>query len=619
MSFVFKKKVLSSILAATMAAGFAASQNAAAIHLTEDHVGQVLLAPLYLAHDKLGVGYNTEVTIVNTRTDVAVKAKITIRSAAHSQEALDFICYLTPADVCKFQIRQPDGSVMVNGKDMPYIWSDDDSIKAEDTNPPKFASQVQGGLKQALTDAKVLAVDPNDTVKMGHFEVIGVYAAEGVVQTAPVWGGIQQAQVPVTVRREMPKMDVARIFDTPRTQVTSALMAGTLGAVEFPRFLDNMNVPERANMATGRMVAGVCRTSPANNAAATTPCNPFTQTVDNANVRSTDPRVVRLTGTARILPKDGSDRMAYKIPALAGEIWDQVDPSYSIWENGIIDPMTGDVVPQGVDGGILGALRWTTPQPPAVAGIGTGYGFDGRVIASPTYDQMVAAETLLGVEMGSGGLHNILEIEHALATSSVKNEYEDDGYRFTNGQSTPGDKRTQLVITFPTKYMHRGHDVCNTYLQHQVATGRMAKETAYKTYTVPFTMEGKVRYGLAVYDNQEHSQAVTKSIVFSPAPLISTLELPSEVNYFVPTWPTTTVGQNNYESGWFELSFNQQTQSTHYSPGVGCDYAGVPALSMSHNHQIINGMIANSWLTPNAHSQELVNRQYNWKAQGNDY
>jgi hypothetical protein len=87
MAKTFEKKLLSSAMAVALASGLGFSGSASAIHLAEDGVGQVLLAPYYTVLN----GYSTEVTIVNTRTDVAVKAKVVLRSRAQSTEVLDFI------------------------------------------------------------------------------------------------------------------------------------------------------------------------------------------------------------------------------------------------------------------------------------------------------------------------------------------------------------------------------------------------------------------------------------------------------------------------------------------------------------------------------------------------
>ena len=106
MKMSLKKKLMPSLMAAALASGVAFSGSAQAVHLAEDGIGQVLMGPIYLALDG---GYTTKVAIVNTRNDAAVKAKVVLRSQVTSVEVLDFICYLTPADVCRFEIRNVNG------------------------------------------------------------------------------------------------------------------------------------------------------------------------------------------------------------------------------------------------------------------------------------------------------------------------------------------------------------------------------------------------------------------------------------------------------------------------------------------------------------------------------
>jgi hypothetical protein len=104
MKNLMKKKLLPSAVSVVLAAGIGFSGGAQAIHLAEDGIGQVLLAPMFLADG----GYKTKVAIVNTSPTHAVKAKVVFRSAVASIELFDFLCYLTPSDVCRFEkTRQP--------------------------------------------------------------------------------------------------------------------------------------------------------------------------------------------------------------------------------------------------------------------------------------------------------------------------------------------------------------------------------------------------------------------------------------------------------------------------------------------------------------------------------
>ncbi len=225
MRFVFKKKVLSSIMAATMAAGFAASQNVAAIHLAEDGLGQVLLAPHYRASTSVQgfdtEGYSTEVVITNTRSDVAVKVKIVVRSETNSDELIDFMCYLTPTDVCRFELAEENGAV--------YLKSKDDSLKVEvpasDSTTPvvdslsaakaTWASVYSQGLYKNL-DEHIKTIRPGlasqlpKLTRRGHIEIQQVYAVQGVVPGYDKNGVLSQ----IKIEAGMSKYNLAKIFDT---------------------------------------------------------------------------------------------------------------------------------------------------------------------------------------------------------------------------------------------------------------------------------------------------------------------------------------------------------------------------------------------------------------------
>jgi hypothetical protein len=462
-----EKKLLSSAMAVALAAGIGFSGSASAIHLAEDGIGQVLLAPYYTTQG----GYKTKFAVVNTRTDVAVKAKVVLRSKAHSTEVLDFICYLSPGDVCRFEVRAD-----ANGQ--AELFSDDDSIRSK-FSPVTFASQEAGDLPVRLFDQRMLAIDPNDINEVGHVEIIGAYAAMG-----NVWvedsnnNGIPDAGEVVNVRIGMPKHELARIFDKPRAQ------------------LNNLNGTEV--VADGRVYNNGCVAYNANSAQeAGAPCSTTGAPVNVANIRSTDPNVVRLTGTVEIVKNDNSDRYGYQIPALAGELWDNV-------HSGVIDPRTLSM-------------------------------FDGRVITNPFFDVTVAQETSIGVGFPAFG-DNIYEIEYALATSNIMSTYEDDG------ASGTGLNQTDVLVTFPTKYRHRINHVCT-------AQAPSLDELRYAWYTPPFETNGSIQYSLMPYNNQEGfpSAPISGDIFSGAAPTeIARNFLFAEVNYMTPNWP--------YNSGWFNMT-----------------------------------------------------------------
>jgi hypothetical protein len=268
--FYWKNKLLSSLMAVALASGVAFSGNANAIHLAEDGIGQVLLVPLYLAK----YGYETKLVVVNTREDIAVKAKVVIRSAVASSELLDFILYLSPGDVWR-------GRIFTDSDGMVKIYSDDDSMKND--NVPNGSSVQRNG--DGSTFASILPVTQalftqnlgkGDFSTFGHVEVIGVYGVrEGNVNLP---GG--QA---VRVFRGMSKFELARIFDTvPRTS------------------LDEVNWPSEASGLSGSII------------------------------RSTDPAFIQLMGTVEMVSTQ--DRIGYRTPALAGAMGDNIPNDLSFWD-----------------------------------------------------------------------------------------------------------------------------------------------------------------------------------------------------------------------------------------------------------------------------------------------
>jgi len=486
--FAFKKKMLSTAVAAAMLSGMVVSNNASAIHLAEDGIGQVLLAPYYTVES----GYRTKFAIVNTRDDVAVKAKIVIRSKAQTTEVLDFICYLSPADVCRFEIINKNGQA--------YLYSDDDSVKSSG-NPLQFASQKP--VEQMLFDDTMKLIDSADINEVGHVEIIGAYAATGAVITP---------SGPVVIKRTMTKFDLVKVFDTPRD------------------VLNSLNGPEVR--ASGRLVNNVCTSldSAPTDYDAGAPC-PAPAGV----IRSADPNVVRLSGSVEVVKEDNSDRMGYNIPALAGELWDNAP-------DGVRDPGQANDF------------------------------FDGRVIHNPRFDVTVAQYTAIGDGFPIVG-SNIVEIEHALATTNVAGTYENKD-----------PDRTSLIVTFPTRYQHRGYYTCTATAPSAVDPVRIGA-----LYTAPFRTNGTVKYSLTAYDNQENKEV--SEDIFSGGQVTPNF-LYAEVNYIIPNWP--------YSSGWYDLAFVETVP--------GCSYSGVPALSMKHKW--MTGTHTNSALTPAAHWPELTNRQF---------
>jgi hypothetical protein len=418
----FEKKLLSSAMALAMAAGLGFSGSASAIHESVEGVGQLLLAPYYTTLN----GYSTSVAIYNTREDVAVKVKVVIRSMGHSVEGRDFICYLTPADVCRFEL--------VNDGGQAYVTSTDDSVR---NTSGGFASQSP--LKIIVDDTNMLKVDRSDINEFGHMEFIGAYAVR--------LGTYNTNDGQVVVKREMSKVDLAKIFDYDRGLTTPVSVGGA--------------------------------------------------------VVSTDPTLTRISGDVKI--SSSADRMGYRIPALDG---------------------LGDVLP---------------------------------VIANADFDVNVRDETPIGRRFGVAGGDHSYAIEDSIATTRVTGVYD-----YVAGE---GDK-TAVIVTFPTKYLHRGVSVCGDVVTSPVG------------YTHPFDANGTVPFGLVSYDNEERKRQET--VFFSPS---TQAVFPAEVNYLVPNW--FAIG------GYYDINI-QRTDA--------CAYAGLPAFAFTHKYRTgADGSVSSSILVPSAH------------------
>ncbi|MFC4161829.1 hypothetical protein [Chitinimonas lacunae] len=230
---MMKKKILPSAVAMTFVAGLVASVPAHAVRMSENGAGQVLLGTQYvLTNIAGGENYtNNSIRVLNPNTTNAVKAKLVLRSKKYSLECFDTVLYLSPGDVAVVNLSvnstAADGAV---GK--LRVTSQDDSILSRRLTDGTlvFASQMDATGKFIAPFAKV--VDENtlasfkaanvaateDTCLQGHIEVVGAYAAQDLVSVS--------AGAPVQVIQGMSKHNLARIFDTSKSQL-NALNANT--------------------------------------------------------------------------------------------------------------------------------------------------------------------------------------------------------------------------------------------------------------------------------------------------------------------------------------------------------------------------------------------------------
>jgi hypothetical protein len=606
----FEKKLLSSAMAVALASGVGFSGAAHAIHISADGEGQLLMAPLYLAWDALG--YNSKVSISNTRDDTAVKVRISLRSQKYSDE-FDFVCLMSPSDVCRFEIVQGEGG-------HAYLESTDDSILA-DRSKPVFASQCastdaalvgeycQNGKFHVKVQDRALRADkdgvPLDMNEIGHMEVLGSWAAQGRIYYADgpdnvinvnSGPGVVSDDLSVLVEEGMSKAELYKIMGP---QISRAKLAQYRGQ------------DESRSYATGRMDgAGNCvdapefRNAPGSRVAMDVsafgaPCNVARGVLPSSRVRSTDPSWIQLYGEVQM--DNGIDRMGMKMTALDGDVWDNLmpiahNPPYGIFSFNPSSDIDGD-------------------------GLVESFAFDGRIISNPGFDFDFGAYLEIGATFGGSrvGLgdvapyDNIVEIENALAASQLEGTYENKDGNITN-----------LIITFPTKYKHDSsvvrrmdtlgepggtgptgeidlgdsndvRDVCasmwvgDTNAEYRHALG---DPTLYdgRNFYPPFTSEGSVMYKLTVWDDQEHiNKSSTVVDIFSPKPTFEDngKAITEEVNYMWIEWPTST-----------DYDFGSGRYSVEFGVTRGCQYSGVPVLAYAHKTQFKNNGFVNSWLAP---------------------
>lgn len=617
----FEKKLLSSAMAVALAAGLGYAGSASAIHLAEDGIGQVLMSPLYLAE----YGYNTKVAIVNTRSDVAVKVRVALRSHVNSIE-FDFLCYMTPSDVCRFEIvRGADGQA--------YLQSTDDSLLADEptdspTYTPVFASQCattaatyckDGKLYVKAYDyhlptntgGKVYAPNPDpkhipnigadahtsnpDSNEIGHLEVIGAWGAMGTITWRP--------GATITIKEGMSKQDLYKIFGpiVPET-------AGGNGVAQSRARLASYAVTQNeaaAGYAVGRLVGGACTVTPdildssdvadGGDVAVWYQGAPCINTdgsaltdLNGSRIRSTDPSWIALTGTVEMESAASGDRMGLRMAPLNGDVWDNLTPATHVPAYGLYS------YSNSADAGNFQ------------------YAFDGRVISDPSYDVSTSVVMNLGENMGrvragfgavAASYDNIIEIENALTATNLRTTYENDGTNMTN-----------VIVTFPTKYRHltkeaygdpannrilvraNGSDLGDVCASEMTAPalddGELNGDVRLfdgRYYYPPFRAEssGSIQYGLTTWNDQEVRDTSTTSFpIFSGHTSIQTVKtITDEVNYMFMNWPTKA----GFNSGWFNLNL---------IPTQGCQYAGAPVLAYAHKTQVKNGNFSNSWLVP---------------------
>lgn len=455
------KKLLAASMAAAISGGMVAQVHA--IKVQENGIGQLLLGSTYMASGDL----TTNIVVVNTRTDAAVKAKIVFREGINSSEVLDFVLYLTPGDVWRGEVK---GEV-----NAAKIYSTDDSALAADGN---FASESNP------LDMSFFDKESSGQNGYGHFEVFGVYSlAAGDYDTNG------DGTTDVTVKATMSKSDLKKVIDA----TTAAGGPGSDAAVDG--------------------------------------CSKCTGTTSAVN-----PGNLQIMGEVGIAVS-GVNSATYRMTALG--------PNDYNWGNVML--YAPNNTNGTVDTPVSNTANCATAAPYTC--------FSNYVVTNTNFDAVVSADTPIGQSMGVTGsgdtADHVIAIEYALASKDTVFPY-----------NVSGSGSTGLMVTFPTKYRHRGSNVCSDF------SGGTAQGVSNNEYTAPFdnTTSGIIEYSITSYDNSENS-AVQSDSPFSGGTAAPSANFPTEVNYITPTYYST--------SGQARVEFKADNVST------GCDtyYMGVPAIN----------------------------------------
>jgi len=187
------------------------------INTAPNNKGDMMVFPWFLAIDG---GWQTKLTVINTDEVNSVVAKVVFRSFKNSEELLDFLIFLSPADVWTGKIYYNTVSKTVK------VFSDDDSILTSTT--PSWASPTspvdQAFFPVACTD---------DADFLGYVEVIEA-----------AWGPVSPAHPGVL------KSDIYSKYGAGTTAVASPLVVGSInvlaGYMEFGNPVLGMTAAYRA-------------------------------------------------------------------------------------------------------------------------------------------------------------------------------------------------------------------------------------------------------------------------------------------------------------------------------------------------------------------------------------
>jgi len=174
------------------------STNIHAIKVSAENKGQVLLAPVYYSTDS----FTSNLSVINTRIDAAVVARVVFRDHVSSSVLLEFDLYLSPGDMWTGSISK--------GNNQAQITSSDDSILNNDavfatTDSPLNKNLASGG-----------SIEGNNN--FGHIEIVGTASFQAGYSYCASDGklnpsGEESQCTSVKVQQGMTKDDLKKLSD----------------------------------------------------------------------------------------------------------------------------------------------------------------------------------------------------------------------------------------------------------------------------------------------------------------------------------------------------------------------------------------------------------------------
>lgn len=125
--------------------------------------GDLIIFPFYFTANG---GWETKMSIVNTSTKYSVVAKVIIRSHYYSEELLDFLIYLTPADVWTGTFKNEGQGALISSTDDSMLVSN--NAFASPSNP----------VNKLLFPPSCTDVSPFDSADYGYVEVVESWYAD---------------------------------------------------------------------------------------------------------------------------------------------------------------------------------------------------------------------------------------------------------------------------------------------------------------------------------------------------------------------------------------------------------------------------------------------------------